>query len=175
MPLKSKSTTVIIAIAIPVCIIVIASSLVISKYYHKFKKAKDTVVAKTLAANTPQSKAYEAMMIDFSSMSNMAQGIFPLDTTEAGKQKSLSDLKDIGIYYWNRSWEVLEESKKNMELTIEMKTTINLCQEYCVLNKKYYELIYKALDEKTEKYYAKMELYVDSVDTKLKEIRAREY
>ena len=101
--------------------------------------------------NDSDSKKYENIMVDYLAMEDMAKGILPVDTTLTAKQKSLSDIKDIGIYYWTRNLEVLESLKElNMPKQLIKKT--ELLKEYCLLNKACYELIYKAVDERTQQY-----------------------
>ncbi len=56
--------------------------------------------------------AYDKLMTDFHSVESLALSIFPIDTTAAGRAKSLSDIKDVGIYYWKRGIEILDELEK---------------------------------------------------------------
>lgn len=114
---------------------------------------------------------YKNKMIDFISMENMATGIFPIDTTLAAKENSLSDINDIGIYYWNRSLEVLNSlNELNMPYPLVKKNKI--CKEYCILNRKCYELIYKAVNERTEKYDQEIKKYAIKIEEKKTYLKA---
>lgn len=121
--------------------------------------------------NEEDALAYKNKMIDFISMENMATGIFPIDTTLAGKEKSLSDINDIGIYYWNRSLEILN-SLSELKMPSPLIKRNKIYKEYCILNRKCYELIYKAVNERTEKYDQEIQKYVIKIEEKKNYLKA---
>lgn len=95
--------------------------------------------------------AYDKLMTDFHSVESLALSIFPIDTTAAGREKSLSDIKDVGIYYWKRGIEILDELDKQDIHPLFAKRN-QVLKRYCAENIKTYELMYKAIDEGTHDY-----------------------
>lgn len=173
----SKPLSIAIIVTIPITVI-IALSIFVLKEIHKtdsFKLDKSSKIAKiiTQPADSSNDKKFNDMMIDVYSMMSMARDIFPIDTTLAGREKSLSDLKDIGIYYWSRNIEVLDSLKKiNNDQTILDK--IIAYQEYCELNKNCYQLMYKAVDEQTRRYDKEIDSQLARINTKQEDIAKKE-
>ncbi|MEE1943822.1 rhomboid family intramembrane serine protease [Pedobacter sp. KR3-3] len=95
--------------------------------------------------------AYDKLMTDFHSVESLALNIFPIDTTAAGREKSLSDIKDVGIYYWKRGIEILDELDKQGIHPLFAKRN-KVLRHYCEENIKTYELMYKAVEEGTHEY-----------------------
>lgn len=117
--------------------------------------------------NVNDSLAYEKIMIEYYSLQSMATNIFPVDTTLANKEKSLSDIRDIGIYYWERDLEILD-SLKTLDLPEPLIKKTNLFKDYCQTNKQCYELMYKAVDERTKKYDTEINAYFKEIEAKRK-------
>lgn len=109
---------------------------------------------------------YEKRMIEYYAMQSMAVDIFPIDTTSAGREKSLSDIKDIGIYYWNRNLAVLE-SLKELDMPKELVQRTELLKEYCQLNKTCYTLMYKAIDQRTNQYDNEIQKHLKQIADQL--------
>lgn len=176
MPMQSKTATIVIVISIPI-IIIIGLSIVAIKFYPIYQeRTKTTVISKkSPIVSIKQDEAYKEMMITFMSTCDMAHAVFPIDTITQTKEKCLADIKDIGIYYWNRNIEILDEGSNKIDLSPDMKTTVKLCKEYCSLNKKYCELAYKALNESSSNYDEEINFYAEAVNEKLAEIRKRRY
>ncbi|MGE6220650.1 hypothetical protein ACQKCH_12545 [Nubsella zeaxanthinifaciens] len=169
----SRSASIALVILVPLTLIVVASVLV-SKNIDKIKFTKRTKKSKIIELKKDSffsdNKRFNEVMIDFYSMSDMARGIFPIDTTLAGREKSMSDIKDIGIYYWNRNLEVLDSAKKFSD-NMETERKIAVYREYCKLNISCYELIYKAVDQHTKAYDDEINKKFALIDEKSKEIR----
>lgn len=55
---------------------------------------------------------FEEIMIEYYAVQDMATNIFPIDTTLRGRDKSLYDIKNVGLYYWNRDLEMLDTLEK---------------------------------------------------------------
>ena len=85
------------------------------------------------------------------------------------KNELLYGLKDRGIYYWNENIKLIDELEKlNLPDVIHQKN-IEL-KKYCELRIKSYELIYKAVDEDTDKYKDQIENYDKQIETIIKEL-----
>jgi len=112
---------------------------------------------------------YERVMTEYLSLTTMANGIYPVDTTLAGREKAMSNVKDIGIYYWTRNLEILDELKQ-IDLPKQLVARVQLFKDYCQLNKECCELIYKAIDEHSTIYDEKINAYFTRIDEKVKVI-----
>lgn len=112
---------------------------------------------------------FNEMMIDFYSMANMAEDIFPLDSTLKGREKAISDVKDISIYYWNRNIEIIDSLDKLVH-SKSVQPKIEVYKTYSVLNKEYYTLIHKALTERSTKYDDELAAYEAKIGKISKEI-----
>lgn len=99
----------------------------------------------------------------------MAEDIFPLDTTLKGREKALSDVKDIGVYYWNRNIEIIDSLNK-LTHSKSVQPKIVVYKTYSTLNKEYYTLIYKALAEGSTKYDTELKAYETKISKLSKEI-----
>lgn len=175
MPI-SRPLSIAIVVAIPITIIIGASYFVIN-YYKPEKQNKnrnDKIIKITPHSTSSQNdQKFNHMMIDVYSMMSMARNIFPIDTTLAGREKSLSDIKDIGIYYWDRNLEVLDSLKKTNS-DPEVIDKLSGYQEYCKLSKTCYQLMYKAVDEHTSKYDEEIDRQFDTMTKKYNEITGKE-
>ena len=114
-------------------------------------------------------KEYERVMIEYLSLTTMANGIYPVDTALVGREKAMADVKGIGIYYWTRNLEILDELKQ-IDLPKQLVARVQLFKEYCQLNKECCELIYKAIDEHSTTYDEKIKGYFTRIDEKVKVI-----
>lgn len=112
-------------------------------------------------------KEYERVMTEYLSLTTMANGIYPIDTALAGREKAMTNVKDIGIYYWTRNLEILNELK-HIDLPKQLVARVQLFKDYCQLNKECCELIYKAVDEHSKAYDEKIEAYFTKIDEKVK-------
>ncbi|RZL50950.1 MAG: hypothetical protein EOP00_01740 [Pedobacter sp.] len=135
----------------------------IAPFYNKLKALEEPFKNRAAQAE------YERIMTDYVSMSDMAKSIFPIDTTLNGKEKSLSAIKDIGIYYWTRNIEVLNELKAT-DLPKPLGVRTQLFKEYSELNKDCFELMYKAINENSKVYDKEIDAYFKQMDAKMEEI-----
>jgi hypothetical protein len=161
---NAKHLSVIVTVALTLCVMLTASFLVIKKFY----RGKPVTVISTETKKRPD-KVYREMLIDYYSMISMARDIFPVDTALAAREKSLSDIKDVGIYYWDRSLTTLDSLNK-FELTEEQRSKLAAHKAFCSLNKQCYELMYKAVDERSGAYDSDIESYFAEIDQKATEL-----
>ena len=114
-------------------------------------------------AYTAEKTEYDTRIREFHAMESMALDIFPLDTTVAGKEKSLSEIKDRGIYYWNENISLLE-GLKELELNAEQKAYNKTLKDYCLMQISCYELMYKAINERSKKYDDEITAKMTNID-----------
>lgn len=111
---------------------------------------------------------YEEKMKEFVSMESMALEVYNLPPNTP-KEKLLSELKDRGLYYWNENISLIESFKK-LDLPLPIRERNEKLKEYCELRIMSYELIYKAIEEDTDKYRTQIEDYNRQIEEKIKEL-----
>lgn len=101
-------------------------------------------------------KAYEYNKYDseikaFANYESMALEVYRLD---AGVEDSelMYEIKDRGIYYWNKSIEIIEKSNR-LYLPDVLHERNLLLIKYCELRIKSYELMYKGVEEHSKGKY----------------------
>jgi hypothetical protein len=160
------------------CIMVFSIAIGVFVFAIKGKRANAGTFNSTLYGKSDElepfkkdtdKKEYERVMTEYLSLTTMANGIFPIDTTLAGREKAMSNVKDIGIYYWTRNLEILDELKQ-IDLPKQLVARVQLFKGYCQLNKECCELIYKAVDEHSTVYDDKIKAYFTRIDEKVKVI-----
>ncbi|WP_316765546.1 hypothetical protein [Pedobacter frigiditerrae] len=160
------------------CIVLFSIAIGVFVYAVKAKRAMPGSFNSTLYGKSDEvepfnkdtdKKEYERVMTEYLSLTTMANGIYPVDTTLVGREKAMSNVKDIGIYYWTRNLEILDELKQ-IDLPKQLVARVQLFKEYCQLNKECCELIYKAVDEHSTAYEEKIEAYFTRIDAKAKVI-----
>ena len=129
----------------------------------------ETEKAKKVAA-AYRNPEFEKIMIEFHSVKSMALDIFPVDTALVVREKSLSDLKDRGLYYWNRSLEILATTE-GMKLPEQIVLKNKAWKSYCEHQTKCYQLMYKAIDEHTKRYDNEIIAAIAKGEEMLDEIR----
>jgi len=92
---------------------------------------------------------YESNMKSFVSMESMALEIYTLRADDP-KEEKLSRVKR-GLYYWNENIKLLHDLNK-LKLPEQFYDRDNKLIEYCNIRIKMYNLIYKSIDENTDKY-----------------------
>jgi hypothetical protein len=171
-----RPLVITMAIVIPLCIIIAGGFFVFKKVKQEIssslKKTKKHIPITRISDGSPEENRFNEIMIDFYSMADMAQGIMPVDTTLAGREKSLEKIQNIGIYYWNRNLELLD-SVNNLNLNEQVKQKIGLYKEYCNLNKACYQLIYQAVDKHSRAYDAQIDRYFIDIAKKSEEIMGK--
>lgn len=93
---------------------------------------------------------YDAKMKEFAEMEVKALEIYNLPET-LPKEKILSEIETIGLYYWRENLKLVE-SLSTLDLPFSIRARNTQLKEYCELRIKSYELIYKAIEEDTNKY-----------------------
>jgi len=171
----NKPLFLVLVIAIPLLIASIGAFFAfrsVLKNMQTSLKNNQHVSTDAFANGFKDQQKFEEIMIDFYSMANMAQDIFPVDTASVGREKALSDIKDIGIYYWNRNLEIIDSLDK-LAHSKNIQPKITTYRTYSTLNKEYYMLIYKAVDERSSKYDAKIKDYETQINKISKEIYSK--
>ncbi len=113
--------------------------------------------------------AYEEKMKSFVSMEQMALGVFQLPRN-APKDKVLYEIKDRGLYYWNENIKLLNEVEA-LHLSELLHEQNQKLIHYCNLRIKSYELIYKSVDEDTDKYKKDLEIYEVQIQEIIKSLK----
>lgn len=111
---------------------------------------------------------YEEKMKKFVSLESMALEVYHKDGGTSNDEL-LEEIKDRGIYYWKESIKVINEADKlNLpeELHIKNKKLI----EYCQLRIASYQLLYKAIEEDTDKYQNDIQDYNNKIESMIKEL-----
>jgi|GEM_PF-2649536 len=174
MPKKSieKPLFIILAITIPLLVASIGVFFAIKsalKNMQTSHKNNNHISVAVFANSFKDKEKFNEIMIDFYSMANMAEDIFPLDSTLKGKEKAISDVKDISIYYWNRNIEIIDSLDKLVH-SKSVQPKIEVYKTYSALNKKYYTLMHKALTENSTKYDTELAAYEAKISKISKEI-----
>lgn len=115
---------------------------------------------------------YEKEMKQFVSMEAMALEVYNLPEGTPN-EKLLSEIKDRGLYYWNKNIKLIE-SFKDLDLPLPIRARNNKLKEYCELRIKSYELIYKAIYEDTDKYENQINEYNQNIELIISELTGRQ-
>jgi rhomboid protease GluP len=106
---------------------------------------------------------YDEKIEDFSRRETIALEVFKMKNVPDAE--ILSALKEKGLANWNASIKILDEADK-LDIPKELKNRTALLKQYCNLRIVSYNLIYKEVEQKTEKYKPS----IDSCNTKIKEV-----
>ncbi len=111
---------------------------------------------------------YDAKMKKFIVMESMALEVFrkPKHTQ---KEKLLSEIKNRGIYYWNENIKLLNEIEQ-LDLPIQIKDKNKKLLQYCKLRIKSYELLYKSINENTDRYQLQIKDCIKQVEAIIIEV-----
>lgn len=134
---------------------ILALALIISSF----------AIYKTLPNDIGQ---YEKEMERFASMESMALEVYSLPQGTPN-EKILSEIKDRGLYYWNENIKLIE-SFKDLDLPLPIRERNSKLKEYCELRIASYELIYKTIDEDTDKYESAINEYNKKIETIITEL-----
>jgi len=93
---------------------------------------------------------YDSKIKTFASNESMALELYSMPKNTP-KEKLLSEIQDRGIYYWNENIELIKSLEK-LKIPDQLHSRDKLLINYCNLRLKSYDLIYKAINENTEKY-----------------------
>ncbi len=111
---------------------------------------------------------YETKMKKFTSMESMALEVYNLPENTP-KEKLLYEIRERGIYYWNEKIKLLNDLSR-YQLPEEVVNRNRILLEYCNLRIGSYELLYKAVNEDTDRYNAQIEEYNKQIQEKINEI-----
>lgn len=100
---------------------------------------------------------YENKMKDFVEMEKLAMEVYSRSKYEA-KEDLLYNIRDRGIYYWNENINLLNEADK-LSLPNEIHVRNEMMREYCELRIKSFDLLYKSVNEDTDKYNVEIQAY----------------
>jgi rhomboid protease GluP len=118
---------------------------------------------------------YDEKMKRFTTLESMALEVYSLPEGTPD-EKILEELKERGIYYWKENLVLLESlNKLDLPKTVDERTEI--LKEYCELRIKSYELIYKKIEENTDKYDDQLKDYngkIEGIFTKLSSQKGEE-
>jgi rhomboid protease GluP len=93
---------------------------------------------------------YEEKMKEFVANEAIALEVYKM-LEGTPKEKMLSELKNKGLYHWHKNLKLIENFKE-LDLPALIQTRNSKLKKYCELRIKSYELIYKAIEEDTNKY-----------------------
>jgi rhomboid protease GluP len=111
---------------------------------------------------------YQKNMETFGANESMALEIFKLPENTP-KEKILNQIQTRGLYYWEENIRLLKENEK-MELSDEIQRRNKILIRYCELRIKTYTLIYKTVEEDTERYQDSLKLLNTKLENILKEL-----
>jgi rhomboid protease GluP len=115
---------------------------------------------------------YDEKMKEFVSMESMALEVYNLPEGTPN-EKILSEIKDRGLYYWNENIKLID-GFKDLDLPLPIREKNTKLKEYCELRIKSYELIYKAIDEDTDKYQNEINEYNQKIETIISELTGKQ-
>lgn len=95
-------------------------------------------------------KKYEEKMKEFATMEKLALEVYQM-SPNTPNEKILAEIKNRGLYYWNENIKLLE-SIDDLDLPSQIKLKNSKLIDYCRLRISSYELIYRAVEEDTDKY-----------------------
>lgn len=115
---------------------------------------------------------YDEKMKEFVSMESMALEVYSLPEGTPN-EKILSEIRDRGLYYWNENIKLID-SFKELDLPLPIRARNSKLKEYCELRVKSYELIYKAIDEDTDKYENEINEYNQKIELIITELTGKQ-
>jgi rhomboid protease GluP len=111
---------------------------------------------------------YDEKMKKFISLESMALEVYHKDGSTSNEEL-LEEIKDRGIYYWKESIKVINEADK-LNLPDELHLRNKRLLEYCQLRIESYQLLYKAIEEDTDKYQNDIQDYNNRIESIIKEL-----
>lgn len=112
---------------------------------------------------------YNAKMKTFATTESMALEIYRMPKN-ARKDSILYEIKDRGIYYWNEDLDLLRDMDR-MTLPDELHERNKALIRYCKLRVKSYNLIYKAVNEDTDRYKDSIQFYNDKIQAMIDSLK----
>jgi rhomboid protease GluP len=114
---------------------------------------------------------YDQKMKIFASKEKMALGIYHMPQNTS-KEKLLYEVKDRGIYYWKENLKLIDEIETlNLPEVIHERNKKLIT--YCNLRIKSYELIYKSINENTNRFKAEIQNYTSQIESLLNNLNGK--
>jgi len=114
---------------------------------------------------------YDTKMRTFASMERMALEVYNIPKT-ASKDSTLNEIKGRGIYYWNQNIDLLNGLEK-LTLPEALHEQDRKLIHYCELRLKSYNLIYKSVDEGTDKYKDSLAIYNKDIEAIVNDLKGK--
>jgi rhomboid protease GluP len=114
---------------------------------------------------------YDLRMKDFSNMESMALEVYQMPENTPDEQL-LTEIKSRGLYYWHENIKLLNELDK-LDLPEQLHEQNQKLLQYCDLRVKCYELIYKAIDEESDKYQVQIADYNRQIEAIIDELTGK--
>ncbi|WP_373395878.1 hypothetical protein V8V91_14960 [Algoriphagus halophilus] len=105
---------------------------------------------------------YQKEMERFVSMESMALEVFELPE-DTPKDILLSEIKDRGIYYWVENVKLIDNLDK-LDLPLSLKEKNLRLKDYCQLRIKIFNLLYKSIEEDTDRYEKEIQFYSEEIE-----------
>lgn len=115
---------------------------------------------------------YEKKIKEFVAMESMALEVFKL-TESSTDEMILKEIKDRGLYYWNENLIVIK-SMDELNLPETLNKRNRKLKAYCELRIESYNLLYKAIEEKTNKYENELLAINKQIEAIITEISAEQ-
>ena len=113
-------------------------------------------------------EAYKKEIERFISMESMALEVFALPENTP-KDILLSEIKDRGIYYWIENVKLIDNLDK-LDLPESIRERNLRLKDYCQFRIKSFNLIYKSIEEDTDKYEKEINYYNEEIEFILTEL-----
>lgn len=110
---------------------------------------------------------YEKEMERFFSMESLALELYNLPEGTPD-ETILAEIKDRGLYYWGENLKLIE-SFDELDLPEQVVARNARLKTYCELRIKSYELIYKAIEENTDRYEDQLNMTVIQIENIINE------
>lgn len=117
-----------------------------------------------------QIEEFQSLMSKFTTHESLAMTVYRNMNDDANKDFLMSEIKDRGLYYWEENLTITNKVKE-LYLPGELYTRNEILQEYCLLRKKSLELIYKKVEENSDKYDPQIERYHKQIEETLAKLK----
>ena len=111
---------------------------------------------------------YDEKMKEFAELESQALEVYNKDGNTTSEEL-LDELKDHGIYNWKESVKIIDEADK-LDLPEELHSRNRKLIEYCQLRIDSYELLYKTIEENTDRYQSAIQDYNSKIESLIKEL-----
>jgi len=133
-------------------------------YYQTDKQKLDRFLNKDKNTKANDSQIYQEKMERFKNIEALAlEGTISVKYNS--KEANLKEIKTIKIYYWKENLEIVKDID-NLNLSSDLRSKNNELIKYCKLRIESMELLYKSIDENTDKYNDQL----DELDKKIQKL-----